>query len=95
MRLNTEIVVDFKPLDKLLSAHEIPRDGYTRLMMSDDTIYALTGRHFCDDRSQTCYGFEIVQNNRCAAGEVVVLVDYERMTCDMELKANTHTHGEV
>ena len=99
MKLNTEIVVDFKPLDKLLSKHEIPRDGYSRLMMNDNTVYALTGKHFYDVRRQTYYGFEIVQNQECAVGEVIVLVDYERIVRDAELKAamaaDAPVYGEV
>ena len=75
MYLNTEIDIDFTQLDELIESHNLPRDGYTHLMMNDYTLYALTGKHFYDDRHQTYYGYEILEGRYLRVGEVVVLVN--------------------
>lgn len=79
MRLNTKIQIDFDLLNNVLMSKNIPRDGNTRLAMNDRTIYQLTGHHFYDDRLQTYYGFQIIQDEDLDIGEVIILVNYERM----------------
>lgn len=79
MYLNTEIKIDFTPLNELIESHKLPRDGYTHFMMNDYTVHALTGKHFYDDRRQTYYGYEILEGRYCKVGEVVVLANYEKM----------------
>ena len=80
MRCKTCISIDFTILDNTLESYDdIPRDGNTRLAMNDKTIYKLTGHHFYDDRRQTYYGFQIIQDEDLDIGEVIILVNYERM----------------
>lgn len=80
MKCNTNIHIDFTILDNTLESYDdIPRDGNTRLAMNDKTIYKLTGHHFYDDRFQTYYGFQIIQDEYLDIGEVIILVNYERM----------------
>lgn len=79
MRCKTCISIDFTILDNTLESYDdIPRDGNTRLAMNDRTIYQLTGHHFYDDRLQTYYGFQIIQDEDLDIGEVIILVNYER-----------------
>lgn len=80
MKCNTNICIDFAILDNTLESYDdIPRDGNTRLAMNDKTIYQLTGHCFYDNRRQTYYGFQIIQNEDLDIGEVIILVNYERM----------------
>ena len=80
MKCNMNICIDFTILNNTLESYDdIPRDGNTRLAMNDKTIYQLTGHHFYDDRRQTYYGFRIIQNEDLDIGEVIILVNYERM----------------
>lgn len=79
MYLKTQVNVDFAPLDNLLDSMDIPRDGHTKLMMNNNTVRALTGKCFYDDRRQTYHGFEIIEGYDCGVGEVIVLVNYESM----------------
>lgn len=80
MKCNTNICIDFTMLDNTLLLYDgIPRDGNTCLAMNDKTIYKLTGHHFYDDRRQMYYGFRIIQNEDLDIGEVIILVNYERM----------------
>lgn len=83
MRCKTCISIDFTILDNTLKSYDdIPRDGNTRLAMNDKTIYKLTGHHFYDDRRQTYYGFQIIQDEDLEIGEVIILVNYERCIGD-------------
>lgn len=85
MRCKTYISIDFTILDNTLESYDdIPRDGNTRLAMNDKTIYKLTGHHFYDDRRQTYYGFQIIQDEDLDIGEVIILVNYERMKARYE-----------
>lgn len=79
MRLDTEIKINFYALDEILTESTIPHDGYTCLMMNDYTVSCLTSKHFYDDRHQSYHGYPIIQNEHCAVGEVILLVNYERM----------------
>ena len=79
MFLKTQITIDFEPLNELIQSGRLPSDGNTRLMMNDNTVYALTGKHFLDDRLQTYHGIRIIENATCDIGEIVVLVNYEFM----------------
>lgn len=89
MKCNTNICIDFTMLYNALESYDdIPRDGNTCLAMNDNTIYQLTGHHFYDDRHQTYYGFKIIQNEYLDIGEVVILVNYERMKTQNESKTN-------
>ena len=78
MRLDTEIKINFNALDAMLTESTIPRDGTTHLMMNDNTVSCLTGKHFYDNRRQIYHGYPIIQNESCALGEVILLVNYER-----------------
>ena len=89
MKYNTNISINFTTLDNTLESHrDIPRDGNTRLAMNDRTIYQLTGHHFYDDRLQTYYGFQIIQDEDLDVGEVIILVNYERMKARYDRKTN-------
>ena len=77
MRLDTNIKIDFSILDSILEEHAIPSDGHTRLAMNDYTVHALTGKHFWQDRRQTYFGYQIIEDSWCAVGEVIILVNYE------------------
>ena len=89
MRCKTCISIDFTILDNTLESYDdIPRDGNTRLAMNDKTIYQLTGHHFYDDRRQTYYGFKIIQDEGLDVGEVIILVNYERMKARYDRKTN-------
>ena len=89
MKCNTNICIDFTILDNTLESYDdIPRDGNTRLAMNDKTIYQLTGHHFYDDRRQMYYGFQIIQNEDLDIGEVIILVNYERMKSVHDCKTN-------
>lgn len=80
MKCKTFLSIDFTILNNTLESYDdIPRDGNTRLAMNDRTICQLTGLHFYDDRLQTYYGFQIIQDEDLDIGEVVILVNYERM----------------
>lgn len=81
MKCKTNISIDFTSLDTMLESlvGNIPRDGNTHLAMNDNTIYQLTGHHFYDNRLQTYYGFQIIQDEDLDIGEVIILVNYERM----------------
>lgn len=90
MKCNTNICIDFTTLDNTLASYDnIPRDGNTRLAMNDKTVYKLTGRHFYDDRLQTYYGFQIIQDEDLDIGEVIILVNYERMKFQWDARAKT------
>ena len=89
MKCNTNIYIDFTMLNNTLESYDdIPRDGNTRLAMNDKTIYQLTGHHFYDDRRQTYCGFQIIQNEDLDIGEVIILVNYERMKSRHDCKTN-------
>ena len=79
MRLPTNILINFEALNTMLNNPTIPRDGTTRLMMNDYTVHILTGKHFYDDRRQTYRGYPIIEGYDCAVGEVIVLVNYEKV----------------
>lgn len=79
MRFNTQINIDFKNLEEMLMHRDIPRDGHTRLVMNDKTVYALTGKHFYDDRRQTYFGHPIIEDYSCDIGEIIILVNFEEM----------------
>ena len=83
MLLKTKVEIDSTPLNGLLTIGLIPHDGNTRLMMNNQTVHALTGKYFYDDRRQTYNGFKIIQDENCSLGEVVILVDYEYMKIAM------------
>lgn len=90
MKCNTNICIDFTILDNTLASYDnIPRDGNTRLAMNDKTVYKLTGHHFYDDRLQTYYGFQIIQDEDLDIGEVIILVNYERMKFQWDARAKT------
>ena len=90
MKCNTNICIDFTTLDNTLASYDnIPRDGNTRLAMNDKTVYKLTGHHFYDDRLQTYYGFQIIQDEDLDIGEVIILVNYERMKFQWDAHAKT------
>lgn len=90
MKCNTNICIDFTTLDNTLASYDnIPRDGNTRLAMNDKTVYKLTGHHFYDDRLQTYYGFQIIQDEDLDIGEVIILVNYERMKFQWDARAKT------
>lgn len=82
MFLKTQINIDFEPLNELIQSGNLPTDANTRLMMNDTTVYALTGKHFYEDRMQSHHGFRIVENASCDVGEVIILVNYELMWKD-------------
>lgn len=88
MRLDTNISIDFTSLNTMLDpCNNIPRDGNTRLAMNNNTVYALTGKYFYDDRIQTYHGFKIIQDEYLNVGEVIILVNYERMKFQYESEA--------
>lgn len=90
MKCNTNICIDFTILDNTLASYDnIPRDGNTRLAMNDKTVYKLTGHHFYNDRLQTYYGFQIIQDEDLDIGEVIILVNYERMKFQWDARAKT------
>ena len=78
MQLDTNIEINFKELEKMLTEHAIPHDGHTKLAMNDYTVHVLTGKHFYDDRRQTYFGYPIIEDSWCRVGEIIVLVNYER-----------------
>ena len=55
--------------------------------MNNNTVYALTGKYFYDDRIQTYRGFKIIQDEHLNVGEVIILVNYERMKFQYESEA--------
>lgn len=75
MILDTSISIDKSSLVRILEEEHLPYG--TRLMASDTTVSALTGKHFYDVRCQTFMGYPIIEDHNCALGEVIILVNYE------------------
>ena len=78
MLLNTRIIVDLDPLNKLLEQEEGLRGKHTMLLMSPDTFYALTCTHFSSDNSNQYRGFRVIKDELLPLGEVIILSDYEK-----------------
>ncbi len=78
MLLNTRIVIDVEPLNKLLEQEKDLRSRHTMLLMNSDTFYALACTRLTADKSNKYRGFDVIKEETLPLGEVVVLSDYEK-----------------